>query len=191
MRPRLWWARARALMSRFIHSVAANRSRRFGSSKRFFRAERCRRSATAVVELAVLLPFLVMMFLVAADFARVFYFSLTLTNCAALRPLCQRSGRGSRIALPRSPIGCSRRCHEHQPAADDHLDQRCRCIGPVVCRSHGQLFVQHGDEIPRHSQPVAARADRENVCGREYSEHELGPPLCALLPPQIDAAARQ
>jgi Flp pilus assembly protein TadG len=69
-------------MSRLIHSIAANRSNRFGSSKRFFRAARCRRSATAVVELAVLLPFLVMMFLVAADFARVFYFSLTLTNCA-------------------------------------------------------------------------------------------------------------
>ena len=36
----------------------------------------------AVVELAVLLPLLVFLFLVAIDFARVFYFSLTLTNCA-------------------------------------------------------------------------------------------------------------
>jgi Flp pilus assembly protein TadG len=36
----------------------------------------------AVVELAVLLPLLVMLFLVTVDFARVFYFSLTLTNCA-------------------------------------------------------------------------------------------------------------
>ena len=35
-----------------------------------------------MVELAVLLPLLVMLFLVTVDFARVFYFSLTLTNCA-------------------------------------------------------------------------------------------------------------
>jgi Flp pilus assembly protein TadG len=41
-----------------------------------------RRRGAAVVELAVLLPLLVFLFLVAADFARVFYFSLTLTNCA-------------------------------------------------------------------------------------------------------------
>jgi Flp pilus assembly protein TadG len=36
----------------------------------------------AVVELAVLLPFLMTLFLITVDFARVFYFSLTLTNCA-------------------------------------------------------------------------------------------------------------
>jgi Flp pilus assembly protein TadG len=36
----------------------------------------------AVVELAVLLPLLVMLFVVTVDFARVFYFSVTLTNCA-------------------------------------------------------------------------------------------------------------
>jgi Flp pilus assembly protein TadG len=41
-----------------------------------------RRRGAAVVEMAVLLPLLVFLFLVAADFARVFYFSLTLTNCA-------------------------------------------------------------------------------------------------------------
>jgi Flp pilus assembly protein TadG len=40
------------------------------------------RSGAAVVELAILLPLLVLFFLLAADFARVFYFSLTLTNCA-------------------------------------------------------------------------------------------------------------
>src|SRR5688572_31514655 len=42
----------------------------------------CRRCGTAVVELALLLPLLVFLFLVATDFARVFYFSLSLTNCA-------------------------------------------------------------------------------------------------------------
>jgi Flp pilus assembly protein TadG len=36
----------------------------------------------AVVELAVLLPLLMMLFVMTVDFARVFYFSLTLTNCA-------------------------------------------------------------------------------------------------------------
>ena len=47
------------------------------------RAARCRRSAVAVVELAVLLPLLMLLFVMTVDFARVFYFSLTLTNCAA------------------------------------------------------------------------------------------------------------
>ena len=41
-----------------------------------------RRRGAAVVELAVLLPLLVFLLLVATDFARVFYYSLTLTNCA-------------------------------------------------------------------------------------------------------------
>src|SRR6188508_560344 len=36
----------------------------------------------AVVELAVLLPLLILLFMIAIDFARVFYFSLSLTNCA-------------------------------------------------------------------------------------------------------------
>ena len=41
-----------------------------------------KRHGVAVVELAVLLPLLVFLFLLAIDFARVFYFSVTLTNCA-------------------------------------------------------------------------------------------------------------
>ena len=41
-----------------------------------------RRSALAAVELAVFLPFLVFIFLIAADFCRIFYCSLTITNCA-------------------------------------------------------------------------------------------------------------
>lgn len=41
-----------------------------------------RRRAAAVVELAVLLPLLALLFVLAVDFARVFYISLTLTNCA-------------------------------------------------------------------------------------------------------------
>src|SRR5262245_2794442 len=41
-----------------------------------------RRRGVAVVELAVLLPLLILLFLITVDFARVFYFSLTLTNCA-------------------------------------------------------------------------------------------------------------
>jgi Flp pilus assembly protein TadG len=43
---------------------------------------RQRRSGAAVVEMAILLPLLVLCFLLAADFARVYYFSLTLQNCA-------------------------------------------------------------------------------------------------------------
>lgn len=44
-------------------------------------AKRKRRGA-AVVELAVLLPLLVFLFVITVDFARIYYFSLTLQNCA-------------------------------------------------------------------------------------------------------------
>src|SRR5947209_20569188 len=40
------------------------------------------RPAAAVVELAVLLPVLVFLFAIAIDFARVFYYVLTVDNCA-------------------------------------------------------------------------------------------------------------
>jgi Flp pilus assembly protein TadG len=45
-------------------------------------AARGPRRAVAAVELAVLLPFLMFLFVIGVDFARVFYHSLTLTNCA-------------------------------------------------------------------------------------------------------------
>jgi Flp pilus assembly protein TadG len=41
-----------------------------------------KRPAMAAVELAIFLPFLVFIFLIAVDFSRVFYDSLTITNCA-------------------------------------------------------------------------------------------------------------
>jgi Flp pilus assembly protein TadG len=40
------------------------------------------RPAAAAVELAVLLPFLTFLFVLGTDFARVFYYSLTIENCA-------------------------------------------------------------------------------------------------------------
>jgi Flp pilus assembly protein TadG len=45
-------------------------------------AARGPRRAVAAVELAVLLPFLMFLFVIGVDFARVFYHSLTLANCA-------------------------------------------------------------------------------------------------------------
>lgn len=48
------------------------RKRRAGESRR----------GAAAVELAVLLPFLAFLFVIAVDFARIFYFSQTLENCA-------------------------------------------------------------------------------------------------------------
>jgi len=42
----------------------------------------CNHPGVAAVELAILLPFLCFLFVVAVDFARIFYFSLTVTNCA-------------------------------------------------------------------------------------------------------------
>jgi Flp pilus assembly protein TadG len=41
-----------------------------------------RRPGAAAVELALLLPLLAFLFVVAVDFARLFYYSLTITNCA-------------------------------------------------------------------------------------------------------------
>jgi Flp pilus assembly protein TadG len=46
------------------------------------RARRQARRATACVELAVLLPVICFLFVVTVDFARVFYYTLTLENCA-------------------------------------------------------------------------------------------------------------
>jgi Flp pilus assembly protein TadG len=40
------------------------------------------RSAAAAVELAILLPFLAFLFVIAVDFARVFYYSQIVENCA-------------------------------------------------------------------------------------------------------------
>lgn len=47
-----------------------------------------RRKGAAAVELAVLLPLLTILFLIATDYARVFYCSLTLENCARNGALC-------------------------------------------------------------------------------------------------------
>jgi Flp pilus assembly protein TadG len=41
-----------------------------------------RRRGVAAVELAVCLPFLAFLFLIAVDYCRLFYFSLTIENCA-------------------------------------------------------------------------------------------------------------
>lgn len=40
------------------------------------------RSGVSAVELALLLPLLCMLFVLAIDFARVFYFTMVVTNCA-------------------------------------------------------------------------------------------------------------
>jgi Flp pilus assembly protein TadG len=45
-------------------------------------ARRPRRAGTATVELALLLPFLCFLFAVSVDFARLFYFAVTVQNCA-------------------------------------------------------------------------------------------------------------
>jgi Flp pilus assembly protein TadG len=46
------------------------------------RRRRTSRRGTAVVELAVLLPLLLLLFVITVDAARIFHFSLTLQNCA-------------------------------------------------------------------------------------------------------------
>jgi len=56
------------------------------------------RRAAAAVELALVLPFLLFLFIVCVDFARVFYYSQTLANCA-------RNGAlyGSNLVTAQSP----------------------------------------------------------------------------------------
>jgi Flp pilus assembly protein TadG len=44
--------------------------------------QRQKRRAAAVVELAALLPFLAFIFVIAVDFARIFYFTQIIENCA-------------------------------------------------------------------------------------------------------------
>ena len=46
------------------------------------RGLRKRRGGVAAVELAVLLPFLAFLFVIAVDWARIFYYSVVVTNCA-------------------------------------------------------------------------------------------------------------
>ena len=61
------------------------------------RARQERRGAAAV-ELAIVLPFIVFLFVIAVDFARVFYFSQVIENCA-------RNGAvyGSNLTTAQSP----------------------------------------------------------------------------------------
>lgn len=47
-----------------------------------------RRKGAAAVELAVLLPLLMFLFVIAVDYARIFFYSLTVENCARNGALC-------------------------------------------------------------------------------------------------------
>jgi Flp pilus assembly protein TadG len=60
----------------------ASRLRRRSTCGFCWAASRRSRAGAAVVELAILAPLMVFLFVIAVDFARVYYFSLTLTSCA-------------------------------------------------------------------------------------------------------------
>lgn len=62
--------------------TSARSTRRLSNKGRGRASCRHRRAGAAVVELAILLPLLVFLFVITVDFARVYYCSLTLTNCA-------------------------------------------------------------------------------------------------------------
>jgi Flp pilus assembly protein TadG len=49
---------------------------------RLTRRARPRRRGAATVELALLAPFLAFLFVIATDYARIFYYSVTVANCA-------------------------------------------------------------------------------------------------------------
>lgn len=74
-----------ALLERFRHSFQFQHHRRFRMPNR--RRDRTatgasRREGVAAVELAVLLPLLILLFVIAVDVGRIFHFSLTIQNCA-------------------------------------------------------------------------------------------------------------
>lgn len=46
------------------------------------RSAQSSRNGAAVVELAILLPLLVFLFVIAVDWSRIFYYSITVDNCA-------------------------------------------------------------------------------------------------------------
>lgn len=61
----------------------ARRKTLLGSLRKLLAVQHGREQrGAAVVELAVLLPLLIFLFVISVDFARVYYFSVTLTNCA-------------------------------------------------------------------------------------------------------------
>jgi Flp pilus assembly protein TadG len=62
-----------------------------------------RRRGVAAVELAILLPFLAFVFVVAVDWCRIFYFTVTLDNCARNGAL----NAFDSYALARSPYSSS------------------------------------------------------------------------------------
>src|SRR5205809_577937 len=53
-----------------------------GGQRRHPHSHPKRRAGAATVELALLLPFLCFLFVIAVDYARVFYFAVTVQNCA-------------------------------------------------------------------------------------------------------------
>jgi Flp pilus assembly protein TadG len=64
------------------------------------------REGAQAVELAILLPFLAFMFVIVIDWARIFYYSITVTNCArngAYYMACQQSA--STTAAPYTDSG--------------------------------------------------------------------------------------
>jgi Flp pilus assembly protein TadG len=65
-----------------FHAGKKNRPRLIARARSLRTIGRQCRLGAAVVEMAILLPLLVLCFLLAADFARIYYFSLTLQNCA-------------------------------------------------------------------------------------------------------------
>ena len=61
------------------------------------------RRGVAAVELAIVLPFLCFLLIVAIDYARIFYFSLTVANCARNGALyaTKKRKRGGNAREPR------------------------------------------------------------------------------------------
>ena len=58
------------------------------------------RKGAQVVELAILLPFLAFMFVIAIDWARVFYYSITVANCARNGALYMARQQSAKTTTP-------------------------------------------------------------------------------------------
>ncbi len=100
------------------------------------------RRGVAVVELAVLLPLLVFLFVVTVDFARVYYFSLTLQNCARAGAMYASDPRRSgRVTVRKHGGGGPVGRYEPQPGADDYPDVGHRRLRAFLRGGYGGLFV--------------------------------------------------
>ena len=106
-----------------------------------------RRHGAAAVELALLLPFLILMFVVSVDYARIFYYTQVVENCAKRRLLSQRSEGAGQQSIQRRSTSGPRGRGRPEPATDRELQFGNRRIRQSVRFRHGRMAVQNDQRL--------------------------------------------